>query len=221
MRDDAGPPRIPDACLAALPIFPLPDVHLFPHALLPLHVFEPRYRALMSWVLAHDRALGIATLKPGYASDYHGAPAVYEIMGAGVVLAAEAIEDGRWNCIVRGTTRIRIVEELATDHPFRVVRAERLVEADVGDHPLGDRLRSLVTQLAESAPDARRALTSLLAQAEGAAGLVDLISAHTVGDGALRRQLLEEVDVVARLDLACDYLSRIVLEVGKPPDTIH
>ena len=106
----------------ALPIFPLPNAVLLPGELLPLHVFEPRYRALVAACLADDGLLGIATLKPGYEQGYEGKPAVWPELGMGRIAQHRALPDGRSNILVAFVAAGRIEAELSTPEPFRRVR---------------------------------------------------------------------------------------------------
>ena len=103
-----------------LPLFPLPNVVLFPNVFLPLHIFEPRYREMIADALASDRLIGMALLKPGWESDYEGRPKVYPIGCSGVITHAEPQADGRYNIVLRGVDRFRIVEE---DHSRSYRRA--------------------------------------------------------------------------------------------------
>src|SRR6185369_8808617 len=106
-EDDEPPSR-----WQGLPIFPLPRVQLFPHALLPLHVFEPRYRDMVRDAMAGPRLIAVAALEPGFEADYHGRPAVRAVVGVGEVIGHEALEDGRCNILLRGVARARIDTEL-------------------------------------------------------------------------------------------------------------
>ena len=72
-----------------IPIFPLPNVVLFPNVFLPLHIFEPRYRAMLADALAGDRIIGMTLLMAGYEADYQGRPAVYRVGCAGVITHSE------------------------------------------------------------------------------------------------------------------------------------
>jgi Lon protease-like protein len=94
-----------------LPIFPLPDVTFFPHTLLPLHVFEARYRAMVMDALARDRRLAVVKLKPGFEAAYAGKPAVHPIAGAGEIVSWERLATGRYNILVKGEWRIRVESE--------------------------------------------------------------------------------------------------------------
>src|SRR3954470_1943750 len=94
-----------------LPIFPLPNVVLFPNVFLPLHIFEPRYREMVADALKSDRMIGMALLRPGWQADYEGRPPVYPIGCSGVITHAETLDDGRYNIVLRGVERFRILEE--------------------------------------------------------------------------------------------------------------
>jgi Lon protease-like protein len=103
-----------------LPLFPLPNVLLLPETDLPLHIFEPRYLAMLSDALAGERLLGIQLLNPAGPPDDAGRPAVFEVGCAGEVVEHEALEDGRSNILLRGTFRYRIARERDTPTPYRV-----------------------------------------------------------------------------------------------------
>src|SRR5712691_8230083 len=103
-----------------LPIFPLPNVVLFPNVFLPLHIFEPRYREMVADALTSDRVIGMVLLKPGWEHDYEGRPMVYPIGCIGVMTHAERLADGRSNIVLRGVERFRIIEE---DHSRSYRRA--------------------------------------------------------------------------------------------------
>src|ERR1051325_3464260 len=94
-----------------LPIFPLPNVVLFPNVFLPLHVFEPRYREMVAHALVADRMIGMALLRPGWERQYEGRPPVFDVGCSGVMTHCERLTDGRYNIVLRGVERFRIVEE--------------------------------------------------------------------------------------------------------------
>jgi Lon protease-like protein len=94
-----------------LPLFPLPNVVLFPNVFLPLHIFEPRYREMVGDALRGDRLIGMVLLKPGWEHDYEGRPPVYPIGCSGLMTHVEQLADGRYNIVLRGVERFRIVQE--------------------------------------------------------------------------------------------------------------
>ena len=110
-----------------IPIFPLPNVVLFPNVFLPLHIFEPRYRAMVGDALAGDRIIGMSLLQPGFEGNYEGRPAVYPVGCAGVITHAEPLADGRYNIVLRGIEKFRIDGEDATK-PYRLARIDPLPE---------------------------------------------------------------------------------------------
>jgi len=137
---------------STLPLFPLPNVVLFPSVFLPLHIFEPRYRQMVRDALAGDRMIGMTLLKPGFEADYEGRPPTYDVGCAGLITHAERLADGRFNIILRGIDKFAVIGE---------------------EEPMSDVLyrRGLITPLNESvgaadrAPlhDARGKLEALLA----------------------------------------------------------
>ena len=94
-----------------IPIFPLPNVVLFPNVFLPLHIFETRYRQMVDDALNGDRIIGMVLLRPGWEGDYEGRPAVYPTGCAGVITHAERLADGRFNIVLRGMEKFRVTGE--------------------------------------------------------------------------------------------------------------
>ncbi len=118
-----------------IPIFPLPNVVLFPSTLLPLHIFEPRYRAMVEDALDGERLIGMVMLRPGWEPDYEGAPRVYPVGCAGFITHAEPLADGRYNIILRGTQKFRIdAERYAREgvQRYRVGKIESIRESTAG-----------------------------------------------------------------------------------------
>jgi Lon protease-like protein len=117
-----------------LSIFPLPGAILFPGLHLPLHIFEPRYRALVGDALARDRRIGmIQPTEPG-----EGAP-LYSIGCVGKIEDVETSEDGRYNIVLLGEARFRVTRELEVATPFRQVEAELIAEPEEEFLSLGER----------------------------------------------------------------------------------
>jgi Lon protease-like protein len=188
-----------DAALRALPVFPLPHVVLFPRALLPLHVFEPRYRALLKDCLATHRAMAIALIPDPNDVDAHGQPKFAPIAGIGVVVEHHELSDGRSNILVHGHSRVAL-DELPFVPPYRIARGTVL--EDVGT-PVPETERaalvsaasSLVTELARRDPRFSFDLAPSLPPGR----IADLCAHHLIVDAATRQALLEERDVCARV----------------------
>jgi hypothetical protein len=94
-----------------LPLFPLPNVVLFPNVFLPLHIFEPRYREMVADAVASDRMIGMVLLRQGWQHEYDNRPPVYPVGCSGVITHVEPLSDGRYNIVLRGVERFRILEE--------------------------------------------------------------------------------------------------------------
>ena len=112
---------------SALPLFPLPNVVLFPNVFLPLHVFEPRYRQMVADALAGDRIIGMVLLRPGYEADYDGRPPVYAVGCAGVITHSQPLADGRYDIVLRGIEKFRIVSE-DDSRPYRIGHIDSISE---------------------------------------------------------------------------------------------
>ena len=114
-----------------IPIFPLPNVVLFPSALLPLHIFEPRYRAMVADALDGERLIGMVMLRPGWEPQYEHEPDVYPIGCAGFITHADRLPDGRYNIMLRGLEKFRIAGERwgrEGAERYRIARIEPIVE---------------------------------------------------------------------------------------------
>jgi Lon protease-like protein len=191
------------AALARMPLFPLPNVVLFPHASLRLHIFEERYRALTRDILAGERFLAMGLIV-GSASPADERPAVEPIAGVGEVVMAHELPDGRFNLVVRGHARVRIDEELASDRPYRLVGATVMPDLPVADgkevRDAEQALRVLIGQLADAIPEGGEPLRQIVAGLETPAALADVAAAELIADLGVRQQLLETRDIARRLE---------------------
>jgi len=106
--------------LTRLSVFPLPGALLLPRMSIPLHIFEPRYRALVSDSMARDRRIAMIQPRPGSGEP----PTLFEIGCVGRIADVEALEDGRYNLVLEGLSRFRVIRELAANTAFRQVEAE-------------------------------------------------------------------------------------------------
>jgi uncharacterized protein len=202
-----------------LPIFPLPDVVLFPHTTLPLHVFEPRYRQMVQECLAGDRRLAMALLKSGWEKDYYGRPPVHPIAGAGEIVHHEELSDGRFNILVRGTMRIGISAELPPDKPYRIVRARPLPDRypDGQSETLAarvERLKVFYLRMLAEAQKGQGEMAKIFGGAKDPAIIVDRIASAALSDTEARQQVLESMEVPTRLSLVQDFLVGILARLS-------
>lgn len=113
------PPKRP------VPVFPLPDVVMFPHAAMPLHIFELRYRTMVRDALSGERVIALATLRPGWEADYHGSPAFHEIGCIAAIEQVEWLPNDCYDLTLRGLTRARFTR-VASEFPYRACDVEVL-----------------------------------------------------------------------------------------------
>ncbi len=216
MREELSPPPGP-ADLAALPIFPLPNCVLLPGGLLPLHVFEPRYRELTRDCLAGSQLMGIARLRPGYQSGYYGRPPVYERCGVGRIICSEELPDGRFALLLRGVARVEIARELPADRAYRLVEARMVPDVQVDRaEALGchKRLISLCDRLAEVLEQGGPQLRDLVRGFDDPGACADAIAAALVMDADARQELLEAADPLHRLQRTLGHVSHLLCELA-------
>lgn len=115
-----------------LPLFPLPNVVLFPNVFLPLHVFEPRYRAMTADALEGDRIIGMVLLRPGYEANYEGRPPIFDVGCAGVITHAQPLGEGRYDIVLRGIEKFRVTSE-DESKPYRIGVVDAIPESVPAD----------------------------------------------------------------------------------------
>jgi Lon protease-like protein len=215
MRDTLSPPD--SDTLAALPIFPLPNCVLLPGGLLPLHVFEPRYRELTRDCLAAHHFMGIARLRPGYETSYYGRPPVYERFGVGRIICSEELPDGRFALLLRGVARVELARELPPERSYRRVEARLLPDATVDPCGAGDhhkRLIALCDRLAEVIDQGGPQLRDLVRAFDDPGACADAIAAALVMDADARQELLEACDPTVRIQRTLGHVSHMLCELA-------
>jgi Lon protease-like protein len=176
-------------------IFPLMGAVLFPGLQLPLHLFEPRYRALISDALARDRKIGM--IQPQRAGE--GAP-LFQIGCLGKIEEVEALDDGRFNVILEGQARFRVLRELDVTTPFRQVQAELLEEDD--ERVLSPIERAMFEREARRFADAQgyRVDWESVSRLDDVS-LINGVSQIAPFDAAAKQALLEADDITVRCEL--------------------
>lgn len=205
--------------LPRMPLFPLPNVVLFPQASLRLHIFEERYRALTRDILAGERFLAMGLIVES-ASPSDERPAVEPIAGVGEVVMAHELPDGRFNLVVRGHARVRIDEELASDRPYRLVSATVLPDVPVADgrevRDAEQALRVLIGQLADAIPEGGEPLRQIVAGLETPEALANVAAAELIADVSVRQRLLETRDVARRLECVTAEIVAMTARLAAP-----
>lgn len=208
--------------LIDVPLFPLPGVVLFPGTVLPLRVFEPRYRRLLRDVLASEKLIGMAQLKPE-PGEIAGAPAVFDVVGVGRVVAHRELADGTSQIALLGQGRGRITIEIARA-PYRIGRLESL--PDRMPDEAGEMLAAF-TGMMETAQalisrtlrdEACDELQKALKERAEAGAITDLLASVYVDDSALRQVLMENSDVLARTRILQAIMERLLIKVEPRTD---
>ena len=191
------------ADLSAVKLFPLPNVVLFPRAVLPLHIFEERYKTMVSDAIDEDLQIAMALLAPGWEKDYHGtAAAVEPVCCAGTILTWEQLDDGKYNLLLQGHTRARIVGEQRRG-TYRVAQLEPIVETPVMEIDLSSQRQQLIELFSDDvlgATSAGRQFHQILLGTMPTADVADLLAFNLFDDIPLKQALLAEADVVRRID---------------------
>ena len=203
--------------LTELPIFPLPNCVLLPGGLLPLHVFEPRYRELTRDCLATHQLMGVARLRPGFEQTYYGRPPVFERLGVGRIICSEELPDGRFALLLRGVARVEIARELPVERAYRLVEAQLLRDAscdltDVTDHH--NQLIHLCDRLAEVIEQGGAQLRDLVRAFETPGECADAVAAALIMDADERQELLVAVDPMVRLQRTLGHVSHLLCELA-------
>jgi Lon protease-like protein len=196
-----------------IPIFPLPNAVLFPNVFMPLHIFEPRYRAMVSDALAGDRIIGMVLLKAGFERDYEGRPAIFPIGCAGVVTHSEPLPDGRFNIVLKGIEKFRVTGEDASK-PYRLATIDSLPEL-VPDAERSE-LRHLRVRLATrlAAAGEREGGDPKCPRAVADEDLVNALAQYMQLEPLERQALLERDGVLARCHGLIELLEMKTIERG-------
>ena len=202
----------------AIPVFPLPNVVLFPNVFLPLHIFEPRYREMVADALAGDRIIGMALLKPGYQANYEGRPAVFSVGTAGVITHAESLADGRYNIILRGIEKFRILGE-DDRRPYRLARIEALPEPLSAADRDAIRLHRKKLEALLKATVERAGADPQFPPAISDADLVNALAQYLALEPIERQALLECDGVLARAHSLTELLE--MRTIAPPGGSVH
>lgn len=202
--------------LAKLPVFPLPRCVFFPGSTLPLHLFEPRYRALAEHCIGEGpRAMAIALLQPGYEADYEGRPPIHAIAGAGRIIAHEQNPDGTHDIVLHGTQRVTL-NELDAPSPFRLAEATELVTRDSGV-PKGDLLAlfSCASRVAEVVRRRHPEFNLGVTPADPPSYVADILADRFVAEPDRRQAILEALDANVRIGLVTEAIGELLLMLAE------
>jgi Lon protease-like protein len=211
-------------------LFPLPNVVLFPGVMLPLHIFEPRYREMVADAMDSDRLITMVLLKPGYEDEYEGSPPICEIGCLGQIIHHEFQDDGKSNLILRGVSRVRIDAEEPSDRLYRVARVSLLDDEypPAGPDAVSGAVRGVLDSMVEiltlvgRSGDAKK----IAAANEVPAGRICDLACHCLGfDVSVKQSLLAERSVARRADTLQAWMQALLKTIqrrvdpsGHPPE---
>ncbi len=199
-----------------IPVFPLPDVVLFPGVFLPLHIFEMRYRDMIRDSLAADRLVGISLLKKGWEHDPAGRPAIYGVGCVGLISHVEALSDGRYNLVLRGVEKYRVVDEEPPLRAYRRASVEYLSEqATPAERESVSRQKHRLERLLSSAADSpERPFPANLSDEEVINALAQYLDLEPIE----RQALLEQDGVARRCSALIELLEMKAMTATHAPD---
>jgi Lon protease-like protein len=195
-----------------IPVMPLPNAILFPRVLLPLYIFEPRYKQMLADCLNGERMFAVALLRKGWEKE-GGSPVPHPIAGVGVIRTCVARPDGSANVILEGMARVHVTEYVRL-RPYRVARVEPLKSTNEGEAPQRKPLLKMVTQLARArarmGADLPKSVLCALRSVKSADYLSDLVSYTLLDDYYEKQSMLEILDTNERLEKLAVLLQRKV-----------
>jgi Lon protease-like protein len=216
-REDELMRRVQQAA-SRVKLFPLPEAALFPNHGLPLHVFESRYRELAHDALVGDGVLAIPQIHP---DELGGTPKLLSILGIGVVAEHQQLPDGKFNLVVRGVARARLLRELPSERSYREAEIEILSEdlAGVTERD-GTALAACLMELGRHlSADTQLALAQLAALQSEPGRLADL-SAAALLTPALHQRVLAELNVKRRLAFVTEQVAELLLTTTPTPGAL-
>jgi len=186
----------PGGLPAVIPIFPLEDATLFPNASYPLHIFEPRYRAMIADAIKGNKIIGMVTLQPGHEAEYEGRPPIFAVGCAGLITEYEELPDGRFNIVLGGLVKFRVTSE-DNSRPYRLAAVQAVPE------PLDEKKSAALTMQRERLDQLIEALSDKLGIGQIPPGepdeqLVDELSQFLPMPRGQRQRLLEREDPLSR-----------------------
>ena len=190
-----------------VPVMALPNAVLFPHSLLPLHIFEQRYREMLAHSLDEHRMFSVALMKHGIeeATEIND---LCPVAGVGLIRACVGSENGTSNLVLQGLARIRIIESIQ-ERPFRIARVE-VVKSFVGNlveaEALSEKVKEFCARIESIGVPLPANLMDHLKQIDSPEIISDVVAAAFVGEPFQRQKLLEAYDVCERLRLLIQIL---------------
>ena len=197
-----------------VPLMPLPGAVLFPHALLPLYIFEPRYREMLEHALQRDRMFSVTLIKPS-CPQWHAAEDFFHVATVGLIRACVGRGDGTSNLVLQGLHRVRF-KSFEQETPFPVAKIDVLkttIARSIETEALAEKVLELYQKLKRAERQLPPKIDRHLAQLGDVEMLCDLVASTFVDDPLRRQRILEEYSLNQRLRLLITFLQD---EIGSP-----
>ena len=198
-------------------LFPLPDLVMYPHVMQPLHIYEPRYREMLSEALDHDGLIAMSVLSPGWEADYEEQPAIHPTACLGKIITHQRQENGQYNVLMLGLRRVRIEHEISSVSAFRQAEVS-IMEDGYGEEGAEEReaLQTALTQMFQEQLPASclppEAIREALATEIPLGVLTDLVSFAMPLPLEVKCALLDQQDVDRRAWMLLDSLESLARE---------
>lgn len=197
---------------AEIPVMILHRALLFPHSLLPLRIFEPRYRTMLDYCLTRDRMFCIALMKPGV-TEAGAVQDFFQVGGVGLVRACVEMPDGTSNLVLQGLIRVQLTDFVQSE-PFRIARTQELkskITNAIECEALAAKVLEICASLKAQGLELPPAVQKQMAHLSNPDLIADIVASAFVRDPFQRQQVLEEVLVSERLRLLIKFLSDAIL----------
>lgn len=202
-------------------LFPLPNVVLFPRVIQPLHIFEPRYKQMVEDALKDNRLIALCLLQPsgGYGVN-HVAP-IFPDICIGQIHQEERLADGRFNLLLQGVARAKIIKEVNDGKLYRTAKVEILQDVSHASEENATRIRTKLlkgmTKWFTQQPSAKEQLARLVNSDLSLGNLCDVFSFALPLSVEMKILLLQLVNVEDRASLLLEVIEQMTPEVTKPP----
>ena len=214
MNEETTTIEIDEEALDSVPIFPLPDTVLLPHMLVSLHIFEPRYRKMIEDCVSGHRIMAVAMLDERNQPDIYNRPPLYTTAGLGYLRSSAKLPDGRYNVVLEGVARLDVSMELPpSDLPYRRAEAKLLEDQSYDPgllRPAIHALRSLCSQSIEELKLSQDVLEGVNT-IEDPSHLADMIGASVLADSTDKQAVLEELDILQRIQIISGSIGAMLL----------
>lgn len=199
---------IPENFSGIVPLFPLPNLVMFPGVVQPLQIFESRYKAMMKWTMNHERLIAMAILKPEWETD-QSAPPIYPVVCIGKVIAHTRLDDGRYKLLLMGGKRAFIESELSAPRPFRTAQVTLLNDVSPDDHggDLHEVLSGKFLHYLRNALPPNEQLDELLRKRVSLGLLTDIIASVLDLPPERKYELLEQTNADRRAEMLISELA--------------